>query len=74
MHPTHPIAPIAFSFVLRFWLERREIEGAIPVWRGAIELVPSGERQYFEGVNQLLGILARYLVNNDIAENKKNST
>lgn len=74
MPTPHPVAPIAFSFVLRLWLERREIEGAMPVWRGVIELVPSGERQYFEGVNQLSEILTQYLANNEITEIKKDST
>jgi len=67
----HPIAPIAISFVLRFWLERREIEGALPVWRCVVEHVPSGERHYFEKLDQLPDILAPYLASNDIAENKK---
>ena len=70
----YQIAPIAISFVLRFWLEHREIEGALPVWRGVVEHVPSGERHYFERLEQLPDILAPYLASNNIAENKKESS
>jgi len=35
------------AFVVRIWLERREMEGAEPLWRGEIEDAQSGERKYF---------------------------
>jgi hypothetical protein len=53
--------PSVFAFILRFWPEHREIDGAVPVWRGVIEHVPTGERQYFEKVDELPGILKHYL-------------
>ena len=73
-YPMDPIAPISISFVLRLWLEHREIEGAAPVWRGVVEHVPSGERHYFERLDQLPAILVRYLLIKDIVENKKESS
>jgi hypothetical protein len=67
----HPIAPVTISFVLRFWLEHREIEGAEPVWRGVVEHVPSGKRHYFEKLNQIPVILAGYVDMKNIVEIKK---
>jgi hypothetical protein len=40
------------AFVVRFWLEPRELEGAAPEWRGVIEHVPSGERRYLKELNE----------------------
>jgi hypothetical protein len=54
--------PISVAFVLRFWLERRQVEGAQPIWRGVVEHVPSGERRYFDSFEDLLNILATYLI------------
>ena len=70
----HLIAPIAISFILRFWLEHREIEGEAHVWRGVVEHVPSGERHYFERLDQLPAILAHYFDIKGIVENKKESS
>ena len=35
------------AFLVRLWLEPREVEGAAPEWRGMIEHIESGERRYF---------------------------
>lgn len=48
-------------FILRFWLEQREIEGAEPEWRGVIENVGSGERVYFINLDQVQAYLISYL-------------
>ena len=40
-------------FVIRIWLEPRELPHARPVWRGEIEHLPSGLRR---GLNDLTGI------------------
>lgn len=47
-------------FILRFWLEPREIEGAEPEWRGVIEHVQSGERRYFRNLEVMLSFVAKY--------------
>jgi len=49
------------SFVLRCWLEPREIEGADPEWRGEAEHVATGKRVYFRSLEELKQILAAYL-------------
>lgn len=45
------------SFVVRVWLEPREIEGAAPVWRGVIEHVQSGKRRYLKNLNEITGFI-----------------
>lgn len=49
------------SFVLRFWLEPREIQDAEPEWRGEVVLVASGKRVYFRSLEDLKKILAFHL-------------
>lgn len=40
------------AFIVRVWLEPREIDGATPEWRGVIEHVPSGERRYLKDLSE----------------------
>jgi hypothetical protein len=47
-------------FILRFWLEPREIEGAEPEWRGVVEHVQSGERRYFQNLEVMLSFISKY--------------
>ncbi len=61
---------VSIAFVLRFWFERREIEGAVPIWRGVIEHIPSGERHYFEKLDELPSILTPYLNSNKLGNLK----
>lgn len=42
------------SFVIRMWLEPREMERTDPEWRGRIEHVQSGERAYFRDLNKMV--------------------
>jgi hypothetical protein len=48
-------------FIVRVWLERREIEDASAVWRGMIEHVPSRERRHFKGLDEMVDFVAPYL-------------
>ncbi len=48
-------------FMVRIWLERREIEGASTEWRGVIEHVTSGERQYLKDMDDITAFIAPYL-------------
>jgi hypothetical protein len=48
-------------FIIRIWLEPREINGADPEWRGSIEQVPSGERHYLKQLEDIPVIVAPYL-------------
>ena len=40
-------------FIVRFWRETREIEGAHPIWRGSVEHVPSGRRVYVKNFKEV---------------------
>jgi hypothetical protein len=49
------------TFVLRIWNEPREIEGAVPEWRGLIEHVSDGQSCYFRDLDQVIAFVRRYL-------------
>ncbi|HVO84754.1 MAG TPA: hypothetical protein VMU60_10040 [Syntrophobacteria bacterium] len=49
------------AFIVRIWLEPREIIGAAPVWRGMIEHVASGERRYVKHLKELEEFVAIYV-------------
>jgi hypothetical protein len=57
------------SFVVRLWLEPREIENAAPVWRGVIEHVTTGKRLYMNNLDQIKAFIASYL-----AETEENTS
>lgn len=40
------------AFIVRVWLEPRELEGAAPECRWVIEHVPSGERRYLKDLSE----------------------
>ena len=48
-------------FMVRVWLERREIEGAGAEWRGVIEHMTSGERRYLNDLEDITNFIAPYL-------------
>lgn len=41
------------SYIVRVWIEHREIEGAPVEWRGSIEHVPSGMTRYLTDLDEL---------------------
>jgi hypothetical protein len=49
------------TFILRVWLEAREIRDVDPKWRGVIEHIPSGERHYFHKIEDLPKLILPYL-------------
>jgi hypothetical protein len=49
------------AFVVRFWHERREIEGALPEWRGMIEHVSSGTRRYLLDPEEVAAFIGSFL-------------
>jgi len=49
------------SFILRIWLEHREIKPAFSHWRGVIEHVPTGKRHYFDQIDEIPGIIRFFL-------------
>lgn len=49
------------SFVVRIWLEPREVKGTSPEWRGRVEHVQTGERVYFRGLDRMIEFMMSYL-------------
>ncbi len=41
-----PSSDVTEVFIVRVWLEPREIAGALPLWRGHIQRVTGGEQRY----------------------------
>lgn len=48
-------------FIMRIWIEPREISGAQPQWRGMLEHLPSGNKHYLTNLLELPRIIAPYL-------------
>ena len=48
-------------FIVRFWREARELEGAHPIWRGSVEHVPSGQRAYVKDLKEAEGIMSSFV-------------
>ena len=53
--------PHIHAFVVKLWLERREIKGASPEWRGRIDHVQSGTRIYFRDVAEIAQWIQSFL-------------
>jgi hypothetical protein len=49
------------AFIVRIWCEPREIEGALPEWRGMIEHVASGSQLYFTDLDEIAIVIRPYL-------------
>jgi hypothetical protein len=48
-------------FIVRIWLEPRELAGAVVEWRGVIEHVPTQERRYLNDLAALSSFITPYL-------------
>ena len=48
-------------FIVRLWVEPRELTGAPPIWRGELEHIASHQRAFFQELNKLLELLQPYL-------------
>jgi hypothetical protein len=48
------------SFIAKIWLEEKEADRAL--WRGHITHVLSGERRYFQSVDDITAFVISYLV------------
>ena len=48
-------------FVIRLWIEPREIPGLTPEWRAMIEHVLTGQRRYVRSLEEIQTYLAAYL-------------
>ena len=49
------------SFIVRIWLEPRELRGAPPVWRGEIEHATSQVRHFFTDLDKIAEFIRPYL-------------
>jgi hypothetical protein len=49
------------AFIVRFWLEPRELENARPIWRGRIEHVASGRSRYLKGLDEITAFIGSYV-------------
>lgn len=49
------------SFIVRIWLESRDIKGKAPEWRGMIEHVTSGDQHYFQDMAHIPIFMELYL-------------
>jgi len=51
---THP-------FIVKIWLEETAEEAGRATWRGHITHVPTGERRYLKGLDEITAFIAPYL-------------
>jgi len=50
---------INHSFIVRIWIEPREIASENLAWRGMVQHVMSGERTYFRTFEDMVGFISR---------------
>lgn len=48
-------------FIVRIWREPREIEGALPEWRGVIESNQDNQRRYLKSLDEIIEFIFPYL-------------
>ena len=48
------------SFIVKVWLEEQAEEANPAIWRGHITHVLSGNRQYIDSIEDVLGFMAPY--------------
>lgn len=51
----------ASAFIVRVWLERREVEDAPVEWRGSIEHVASGNVKYLTALDEITMFICAFL-------------
>lgn len=52
----------ASAFIVRIWLEHREVEAAPVEWRGSIEHVASGRTKYLTDLNEIARFIGPFLM------------
>lgn len=48
-------------FIVRIWLEPRELKGEAPQLRGSVEHVPSGARRSIKALEEVMAFMAQFL-------------
>lgn len=61
------------SFIVRFWLEPRELDNARPIWRGVVEHVATGEKLYLKNLEEVKQFIVSYLPETVVFQDKINS-
>lgn len=56
-----PLDDRTLVFIIRIWLERRELDQALPIWRGMVEHLETGQRRYIKDLGELQAVIAPYL-------------
>jgi hypothetical protein len=56
-----PLSARTHAFYLRLWIEPREMANSNPEWRGVIEHLINGEKQYFTDLREISEFLTPYL-------------
>lgn len=51
----------AAAYIVRVWLEHREVEGAPVTWRGSIEHVASGRISYLKDLDEIARFIQPFL-------------
>ncbi len=57
---------INHSFIVRIWVEPREVTDPQVAWRGMVQHVMSGERAYFRSYEEMVSFIS-HLVSVDIS-------
>lgn len=52
---------IIHAFIVRIWIEPREVKDAEPIWRGVIEEVDGGKSVYFDRLDKMSTYFTKYL-------------
>ena len=55
------IKETTYAFIIRIWLEPREIKNAETFWRGMIEPLDGDKRVYFDHLDKMNTYFAKYL-------------
>ena len=49
------------SFVIRIWIEPREIAGEVPQWRGIIQHALYGDQRHLKDLDEIIGFIEPYM-------------
>jgi hypothetical protein len=61
------------AFIVRFWLEPRELENARPIWRGVVKHVASGRKLYLKNIEEVKQFIVSYLPETVVFQDKIDS-
>lgn len=59
--PMNSSQETSHAFIVRFWLEPQEIQGAKSEWQGVVEHVPSGRRVFVKSACEAIAFVQEFL-------------